>query len=174
MFALINYQNQVVSLAENKFDVSNLFSWVEVPKNTVVNAGYLYQNGTFIDPCYPDLENAQIYQKRLLSNTCQNAICRGFKSSALGASNLYASGATDQRNIVQSAQSTKGGLVSLYNLTANAWERSAHTQAQAQQVLEDFVTFRDTCRTQLSTLEAQITAATTIDDIKTIVWKEVP
>lgn len=174
MFALINYQNCVVSLSDSKFEVSNLFSWVEVPENTVVNAGYIYNNGAFIDPRYPTLPQARLYQSRLLSSACQTAICRGFKSTALGVDNVYASDATDQRNIVQSAQSTKGGLVSLYNLTTNAWERTAHTQAQAQQVLEDFVTFRDTLRAQLGTFEAQITAATTIDDIKTIVWKEMP
>lgn len=171
MFALINYKDSVAGIYAAKFDVSNLFSWVEIPEGAVVKPGYIYQNGSFIDPRYPDLARGQVYQQNFLAETCQNLIYRGFKSSALGESNYYASGETDQRNIVQSAQSTKGGLISLYNLTNNTWSRETHTQTQSQQVLEDFVVFRDGLRTQLSDCETQIMTATTIDEVKAIVWQ---
>ena len=115
------------------------------------------------------LINARAAQVRVLSNTCQQQITGGFASSALGAVFTYASGEVDQRNIAQSAQAMNGGLLVCKD-NAGAWSRQPHTKAQAQQVLDDFVTARDSERNKLAGLEAQIEAATTVEAVKGVVW----
>ena len=119
------------------------------------------------------LANTQAAQVQILSSACAKQIISGFSSSALGTPNNYASGEIDQQNIVQSAQSVKGGLLSCKN-TSGVWSRQLHTQAQAQQVLEDFVTTRDAARSKLGVLETQIAAATTIEAVQTILWNSAP
>lgn len=105
-----------------------------------------------------------------LSAACALAIIGGFSSSALGEAFIYASQEIDQRNLVQSAQCAKGGLLSCQDNTGT-WARKPHTQAQAQQVLEDFVTSRDAARLQLETAQAQAQAATTIAAVQAIMWE---
>lgn len=112
----------------------------------------------------------QAVQASALSKSCEQQIVSGFTSSALGSVNIYASAEVDQRNIVQSAQSIKGGLLSCKN-TAGLWARQAHTQAQAQQALEDFVTARDDARLKLQTDQAQIAASTTVTAVQAIIWE---
>lgn len=115
------------------------------------------------------LSMVQPVQKHMVSSACAAQIVSGFASSALGAAHTYASGDIDQQNIVQSAQSTKGGLLSCADSTG-AWSRQPHTQAQAQQVLEDFVAARDAARTKLSGLEVQVNTATTVAAAQAVTW----
>lgn len=131
---------------------------------TETNTGW-----AFSPPVNLDLPTAQKQQLALLSGDCAFVIKNGFSSSALGAANTYASSDIDQRNIVQSAQSSKGGLLACQS-AAGVWSRESHTQAQAQQVLEDFVTMRDATRIKLVGYVAQVTAGTTVDAAQAIVW----
>lgn len=119
------------------------------------------------------LSIVQATQLQILSSACATQILSGFSSSALSAAYTYASTDVDQRNIVQSAQSTKGGLLSCQNATG-VWQRVAHSQAQAQNVLEDFVAFRDAARTMLGTLAAQVNAATSVEQVQALVWESSP
>lgn len=119
------------------------------------------------------LANTQVAQIQILSSACAKQIISGFSSSALGTQNNYASGKIDQQNIVQSAQSAKGGLLSCTN-ASGVWARQPHTQAQAQQALEDFVTARDAARSKLGTLEIQISAAITVEAVQAIIWNSTP
>lgn len=119
------------------------------------------------------LANTQAAQIQILSSACAKQIISGFSSPALGTPNNYASGEIDQQNIVQSAQSTKGGLLSCAN-ASGVWTRQPHTQAQAQQVLEDFVTARDAARSKLGALETQVSAATTLEAVQAILWNRTP
>ena len=170
MYALV-FKNTVVDIQPAEFVVNADFAWVKVDPSAGIACGWVYENGTFSNPAAPNLATAQALQCHALSSACAAQIISGFASSALGAAHTYASGDIDQQNIVQSAQSTKGGLLSCTDSTG-AWSREAHTQAQAQQVLEDFVTARDAARTKLSGLQTQIVAATTVAAVQAISWQE--
>lgn len=172
MYALISENNIVCGLESASFDVAPPLSFVEIPSGAVVEYGYVYANDAFTNPNAPDLPTAQRQQMQILSSACAGQIIDGFASSALGVVHTYASGDIDQQNIVQSAQSSKGGLLSCADANG-AWSRQPHTQAQAQQALEDFVVARDAERTKLGTLQAQVGAATTIEAVQEIVWQEV-
>lgn len=151
-----------------------------VPFDSVVCTQEQYQNaGNWsisegqIVPNPNLLANTQTAQVQSLSNACAMQILSGFTSSALGSVNNYASKEVDQRNLTQSAQSLKGGLLSCQN-AAGVWSRQLHTQAQSQQALEDFVTARDAARLKLQTYEAQIAAATTVAQVQAILWAGTP
>lgn len=121
----------------------------------------------------PPPQNVKVVQQRqikVLYRACQALIVSGFTSSALGTTYNYSATATDQRNLILAAQSSKGGLLSCADQTST-WARVLHTKAQAQQVLEDFVAMADAARTQLSTLEAQIANATTVADVQAVIWE---
>lgn len=115
------------------------------------------------------LVNTRAAQISILSSACQQQIVSGFSSSSLGSAYTYASGDIDQRNIVQSAQSTKGGLLACQN-AAGVWGIEPHTQDQSQQALEDFVAARDATRLKLVGLVAKVNAATTVADVQAVVW----
>lgn len=117
------------------------------------------------------LTNAKSVQSVALSNACATLITSGFTSSALGSAYTYASTEVDQRNIVQSAQSTKGGLLACQNATG-VWARQPHTQAQAQQVLDDFVKFRDLSRENLGALQTQVAICVTLASVQAVLWQE--
>lgn len=110
-------------------------------------------------------------QAKALAQACQQQIVSGFTSAALGAVHNYASTAIDQRNLILAAQSSKGGLLSCQDSTG-AWVRVMHAQAQAQQVLEDFVAMADAARTKLSALETQIASATTVAAVQAVLWEK--
>lgn len=149
----------------------------DVPAGSIVCSQEQYQrpfdwaviNGEIV-PSPNLLANAQAAQMRVLSNACQKRITSGFASSALGVGHDYASDAVSQRNIILAAQSAKGGLLSCAD-ASGIWSRVPHTQAQAQQVAEDFVAASDAARTKLSGLETQITAAKTVEAVQAVVWE---
>lgn len=171
MFALIDQNNKVVGIEANKFDVVQTLAWVEIPPSKTVKFGFIYGKGGFTDPNVPDLPTAQKQQSAALSNACAAQILAGFASSALGVAYTYASDAVSQRNILLAAQSTKGGLLSCQD-ASGVWSRQPHTQAQAQQVLEDFVGICDAARAKLGGLEVQVNTATTVAAAQTVMWEE--
>lgn len=115
-----------------------------------------------------DINAVRVTQSRILSSACQRQIVSGFSSSALGAANTYASALLDQQNLIQAAQNSNGGLL-IVN-TTNSWQLVRHTQEEAQQVLADFIIFKDNNRSKLSTYISKVDAATRINDVQSIVW----
>lgn len=115
-----------------------------------------------------DINAVRATQSRVLSFACQQQIVSGFSSSALDAENTYASALLDQQNLIQAAQNANGGLL-IVN-TKNVCQLIRHTQAEAQQVLADFIIFKDNNRSKLSTYISKIDAATSINNIQSIVW----
>lgn len=113
------------------------------------------------------LAQAQAAQIAQLTADCAAQIVAGFTSSALGSAYAYPSQSIDQQNMVQTAASSAGG--SLMCAKAGTWALTAHTQAQAQQVLKDFIAARDTPREKLQTLIGEVNTAT-IATVSTIVW----
>lgn len=115
------------------------------------------------------LAQAQTTQSNALKTACTAAITGGFTSSALGSVNTYPSDITSQSNLAQTAACAAGGSLWCEN-SANVWAFTAHTQAQAQQVMADFVAWRDKQQAQLASLTAEVTSAATIAAVQTIVW----
>ena len=140
----------------------------------VVNVGDSYDGATFHAPVV-DLAQLKAAQLSVISSACAAAIVGGFKSSALGNAYTYPSNETDQINLSGSVMS------SLFpNLPANwttlqvccdangNWAYLPHTVAQIQQVGIDFKTFKLNCLTRNATLQAQVTAATTVVAVQAI------
>jgi len=112
---------------------------------------------------------AQAVATAALSQSCAAAITAGFASAALGEAYTYPSTATDQANLVQVAATAEGGALWAAS-PAGAWAMVAHTQAQARQVLADFVAARNALQTRLATLSATVAAATTAAAALAVVW----
>lgn len=117
-------------------------------------------------------ELADIKAKKIagLYADCQAQILVGFESSALGSAHGYPSAALDQQNMVQTATNSDGG--SFMCSDAGTWALVAHTQAQAQTVLADFVTARDAARGKLQTLTAAVNDAADKAAVADIVWND--
>lgn len=112
------------------------------------------------------LQNAKTLQITKLNNYCNNKILSGF----LSINNLtFTSDDNSQRNILQVAQSSKGGVLTTMN-TDGSTTRNKYNQTQGQQILEDFVEFRGDLEMILSSLEDTINTATTTDQVVAIVW----
>lgn len=168
MFALIDGNQKVIDVQNTKTIVADVLTWVNIPSGIIVKIGFTYTNGQFVDPNYSTLDVAKTTQKSILNNSCMSLILSGFLSSALGEANTYASVMLDQQNLIQAAQNSNGGLLSVN--TANGWQLIHHTQAEAQQVLADFITFKDNNRSKLATYVYNVNAATSINEIQSIVW----
>lgn len=169
MYALV-FNNKVIQISETNFCVHPSLIWTTIPTGQNVQVGWIYTDGVLSAPPEPDLFSVKTAQLSILSRSCARQIVSGVNSSALGEAYIYASDGVDQRNILLAAQSAKGGLLSCQN-ASGVWARVAHTQAQAQQVLEDFVTARDAARTKLTGLETQISAATTVEAVQAVLWE---
>ncbi len=121
-----------------------------------------------VDAVIP-LSEIQAVKIATLTAACAAAIIGGYSSSALGSAYTYASQLTDQANLVQTAASSAGGNLWCKN-SASVWSFMAHSQAQAQAVLADFVTFRNKQQQRLVTLTSQVSAATTSTAVQAIIW----
>lgn len=129
-------------------------------------------SGSEIVEYIPPPQNLSVVQQRqlnILIRACASQIISGFASSALGVAYTYASDAVSQRNILLAAQSTKGGLLSCQD-ASGVWSRQPHTQAQAQQVLEDFVGICDAARAKLTSKETGAASAKTVETVQAVVW----
>lgn len=166
------YDTDEFSYGQNLPSVQNLLELTEDEWQSRTNGQFQVVDNALCAYSYtPGLADVASMQTRILTQACQKQIVSGFASSALGTKHNYASTAIDQRNIVMASQSSKGGLLSCADQTG-AWARAMHTQAQAQQALEDFVAMADTARTRLSALEAQITSATTVAAAQAVSWEK--
>lgn len=186
MYCLIDNRNkvaQIVAQQSGTFPVALPMKWVEVAETVKVKCGDDYNaDGSFSSPVYaqqpvavaPSLTQVQTQKLKQLNQSCQDAIYSGFSSSALGDAYIYKSDQISQRNLLFAAQNTSSMLlVCAPSATPQAFARVLHTQAQAQKVSSDFVSFSNAQRSNLTTLETQVAAATTIAAVQAITWKEV-
>lgn len=138
----------------------------------ISTAGYAVANGALVAPTTLTaaqlLADAQVAQIAALSADCSSSIMAGFSSGALGATHNYPSTLQDQTNQATVAASSSGGL--LWCESGTTWALTAHTQAQAQQVVADFATYLNQCQAELVTITAQVNAATTVAAAQAIVW----
>lgn len=121
--------------------------------------------------------SAQTSQSLILNNACANAIVSGFTSSALGSAHTYPSGITDQQNLAASVlASLLPGVATNWTTpfwcadSTGKWGWTPHTAAQIQQVGTDGKAAVMACQSQNATLQAQVAAATTVDDVAKVVW----
>ena len=115
------------------------------------------------------LAQAQAAQIGALRSNCDTEIVQGFTSSALGSAYTYPSAGTDQANLQQTAMAASGGLLMCEDSKGD-WVLVAHTQAQGQQVLADFVAFRDKQRQALATLTGDVNSAGAVAAVQAVVW----
>lgn len=123
------------------------------------------------------LADAQAAQAALLNSSCASAIISGFTSSALGALYTYPSQMTDQQNLTACVVASMyaglptGWTTAFWCVDSTAkWAWVPHTAAQIQQVGEDGKAAVMGFQEQNATLQAQVTAATTVDAVAAIVW----
>jgi hypothetical protein len=112
---------------------------------------------------------AQTAQISVLSAACQAAITAGFSSSALGTAHTYPSDTISQANLQQAASSPSGGLLWCMD-SGGVWAFVAHTQAQAQQALVDFIARRNALQQQLATLTTAVNKAAMVSAVQAIIW----
>lgn len=115
------------------------------------------------------LHLAKTIKQNDLTGKCKKMIIGGFISEALGVQNFYTSSDIDQRNLLSSAQSSNGGLISCKD-SSNIWIKTQHSREQAQKVLDDFVTFRDNMRLKLQNYIQQINNSSSIEELNSITW----
>jgi hypothetical protein len=174
--------------------VVNLVLWdgvapVEWPEGTTVIAhdglahiGWLYDGAKFVDPNPPvvpqyTLDDAKTDQRAALSAACQAEIVGGFPSSATGQTRTYPTKLTDQQNLNSSVvASLIPGIVSTWvtpfwcaDVNGN-WSYVYHTANQIQKVGQDIKAQILSCQAKNEQLQAQVMAATTIEQVQSIKW----
>ncbi len=124
-----------------------------------------------------DLDAARIDIAERISGECQNTILAGFKSSALGAEHLYPTKLTDQQNLASSVLSSlmpglpEGWTTPFWCMDENGvWEFRPHSSAQIQQAGLEVKAAILACQAKNEQLQAQIAAATSIDQLEEITW----
>lgn len=123
------------------------------------------------------VSSAQALQSELLNSACASAITAGFTSSALGSPYTYPSKTTDQLNLTASYVSSlapnlpSGWTTPFWCADATGkWAWVNHTAAQIQQVGIDGKAAILAFQSQNATLQAQVAAAATVDDVAKILW----
>lgn len=142
-------------------------------KTAIANPGACKVDaGRFVDP--PELtvaqqvKAAQVAKLGELRHACATAILAGFQSSALGQAYTYPAATVDQQNMVQTA--TAGGGTLMCKSSSGGWALVPHTGAQAAQVLKDFVAARDAARSNLASLSAAASTASTVAAVGEVHW----
>ena len=123
---------------------------------------------------FADVQAAKI---AFLTASCAAQIVGGYQSSALGSVHTYPGKPTDQINMLGSVTaSLLPGLATDWQTPfwcadeAGAWSFQMHTAAQIQAAGADGKAAVATAQTKLATLSAQVAAATSPEDLTTIVW----
>jgi hypothetical protein len=116
----------------------------------------------------PSLVNWKRKQAQKIKVGAYSYIQGGFTSSAKGAALIYDTSPTEQTNMLMSAFGG-GGLMAKAN-AGGVFAPVAHTQAQARQVVAEFVAYRDAALTKLATLGASIRNASTAAEVQAIIW----
>lgn len=123
------------------------------------------------------LSDAQAAQVALLSAACAAAIVSGFASSALGSAHTYPSKTTDQQNLNASVTASLLPGIAADWVTqfwcadaSGAWNWTAHTAAQIQQVGKDGMSAILALQAKNAGLGAEVMAASTVAAVQAIPW----
>lgn len=123
------------------------------------------------------IEKAQA-KVRILAQ-CDNAIVGGFISNALGGAYTYPSKVVDQNNLAANVLSsmypnlaTTWTTPQLCADTNGVWAYKAHSVQAIQQVGTDGKSAIMACLIKNATLQAQITAASTLAALNAIIWSK--
>lgn len=182
LFALVA-DGIVVQLAPAIFPVHSALEWtgdissVSPAPTCGWSATKASDSWAFAAPAGPTFAQAQAAQEAGITAACDAAMLTGFSSSALGSAHSYGSLATDQSNLTAAAAaSAVSGLSSTWTASlwcadsSGSWSFVAHSAAQIQQVLTDWIAARTALQTKLATLKEQIAAATTLAAVTAITW----
>jgi hypothetical protein len=162
----------------SQYDLPTGASIVAIPTGIAVSAGWTFDGTNFNAPVVAvALATAQATQALLLDAACQAQIYAGFTSTALGTAYTYPAKDTDQQNLTASVLSSlMPGLASTWTTpfwcedSNGNWAYVVHTAAQIQQVGQDGKNAILTAMQQLQTLNAQVSAATTVAAVQAITW----
>ncbi|WP_342705026.1 hypothetical protein OHZ10_28030 [Burkholderia arboris] len=116
------------------------------------------------------LTTAQASQVAVLDAACAKAIVSGFSSDAVGSPYDYPSSITDQTNQNTIAQCSSGGL--LWCASKGTWTFKHHTQPQAMAVVSSFVVWLNKCQNQRMALSDQVSAATSVSAVQSVLWTD--
>lgn len=123
------------------------------------------------------LADAKTSKANEISSACAAHIISGFSSSALGAVHTYPSKATDQQNLNGSVvasllPSNPPDWITLFWCadSSGAWALREHTAPQIQQVGKDAKDAVLAAIVKNGTLQLQIEAADTVENVYLIVW----
>lgn len=116
-------------------------------------------------PHVPGIKRAQAI---IIQDDASRYIRGGFTSSAKGVPLIYDSGPDEQTAFAISA--IGGGMVMCKANAGGVFAPVTHTQAQARQVVADFVVFRDAALAKLATLGNQIRNANTPAEVQAVIW----
>lgn len=125
------------------------------------------------------VQHAKDMQLQLISSDCQRNIVAGFPSSALGTEHWYDAETTDQMNMISaiavaaSTPENPNGLPTFYpcrEMPDHPKEFEVHSYAQLRKVASDGGEYRNKLLQKYAFLKYQIQQATTVSQIKSIVW----
>ncbi|PLY08407.1 MAG: hypothetical protein C0625_02130 [Arcobacter sp.] len=108
-----------------------------------------------------------------INTSCETAIVSGFASSALGIEHFYQSDRDDQINLMGLVTAGSDDLLKcgLKNDDETiTWEWKPHTKEQLKAVFDDGAAYKKEQLIKSATLKAQISAATTVEELDLIVW----
>lgn len=130
-----------------------------------------YQGAQLLDALKAERDDA-------LSAAAREQILGGFQSGALGTPHLYPSDETSQRNLLGSVTDsllpdTAGNWTTPFwaaDAATGQWAFRDHTAAQIQQVGRDGKALVVAAQTRLAGLRAELSAASTVEEINAITW----
>lgn len=144
-----------------------------------VQVGWLFDGENFSAPpvVTPSIDAVKAARIERLRTACEESIVGGFKSSALGAEHLYPSDIKAQINLMGSVtDSILPGLPEDWTTpfwvsdSGGVWGFKSHSAAQIQQAGRDGKAHVVSCQSALELLSSAVNAATSIEDVNSIVW----
>lgn len=147
----------------------------------ISTSGYRVANGVLVPPPAPTaaqlVAEAQATQIARVTSACAAKIVAGFQSSALGVPCAYPSTLIDQQNLAASVlDSLLPGLPADWATpfwcadSVGVWSYASHTAAQIQQVGRDGKAAIVAAIQRKAGLVAQIEAASTVEEVRSIAW----
>ncbi len=121
----------------------------------------------------PSLDELKTSKLSHINTSCEAAIVGGFTSSALGSVHIYQSDRDDQINLMGLVTAGADDLLKCGVDDGNGnitWDWKQHTTAQLKAVFDDGALFKKQQLIKANTLKAQVSAATTAEELDGIVW----
>lgn len=149
--------------------------FVELPDPPGVD--YQWDGQSWISASRLTLEDVRNNKAREIDQACRSTILAGFDSDALGTTYHYPAKATDQSNLSGSVLASllpdtpADWVTPFWCADINGlWEFRLHTAAQIQQVGRDAKAAILAAMGRNEVLQAQISAATSIEELEAVGW----